>query len=334
MSSQYVSALLLAAPFLPGGLRVVFEGALTSASYVSMTVGLLRRVGVRVDGGVDRGEVRVWPAHLGSGEHAVPCLLEPFELEIEPDASAATYFWAAAALTPGARCFTPGIGSASLQGDAGFAAVLGRMGALVETDGRGTAVWGTGTLRGVHADMSDMPDAAMTLAVVCCFAEGESVLTGLRTLRVKETDRIAALRHELEKLGARVSVFSTGEGEDRDEGMRITPARPVWPRGFLGVGDGDGLRGSAEETGRGERAGRGAERLPVEKGCAGEWGADADGFGTIEFETYDDHRMAMALALAGLRRPGVVILDPGCVRKTFPEFWGVLAGVYERSVAE
>jgi 3-phosphoshikimate 1-carboxyvinyltransferase len=144
------------------------------------------------------------------------------------------------------------------------------MGAQVELAPGGLAVRGD-RLLGIEVDLSQMPDTAMTLAALACFADGPSRIAGLRTLRVKETDRIAALVAELSKVGARVEPFADGG----DEGLVITPIPPA------------------------QRAG-GDE---------------------VEFETYDDHRMAMALALVGLRRRGVKIRDPGCVAKTYPAFW-------------
>jgi 3-phosphoshikimate 1-carboxyvinyltransferase len=121
-----------------------------------------------------------------------------------------------------------------------------------------------------------MPDAAMTLASVACFAEGTSILRGLRTLRVKESDRIEAMRRELAKIGVRVESPVQGD----PDAITLTP-----PAG-------------------------------------GPEGADP-----VEFETYNDHRMAMSLALIGLRRPNVRVKDPRCVAKTYPAFWADLASL-------
>jgi 3-phosphoshikimate 1-carboxyvinyltransferase len=142
------------------------------------------------------------------------------------------------------------------------------MGASVEFTASGIAIRGPQELLPIDADLSDMPDAAMTLAAVACFATGPSRLSGLRTLRVKETDRIAAMVTELSKIGATVEPFAAAG----DEGITITPpSRPTTD--------------------------------------------------DVIFDTYDDHRMAMSLALIGLRRRGVSIRDPGCVAKTYPGFW-------------
>jgi 3-phosphoshikimate 1-carboxyvinyltransferase len=276
-SSQFVSALLLVAPWLPHGLTVRFTEPPTSASYIDMTIALLRRCGAQAKSGdlSHPSAVTVFPTSTPSASGAQHGL-RGFTYEVEPDASGAAPFWAAAALVPGARVLVPGLwleggaGPCSLQGDARFVRVLHRMGAQVELAPGGIAVRGD-RLLGIDVDLSQMPDTAMALATIMCFADGPSRVTGLRTLRVKETDRILALVKELTKIGARIEPFA-GSG---DEGLAITPI-PAAQRG---------------------------DATPV------------------HFDTYDDHRMAMALALVGLRRRGVRIRDPDCVAKTYPEFW-------------
>jgi 3-phosphoshikimate 1-carboxyvinyltransferase len=129
---------------------------------------------------------------------------------VEPDASNATYFLAAAAIHPGSSVMINGLGKHSLQGDVGFADVLRRMGAEVTVKADSIAARGTDDLAGIDVDLSAMPDTAQTLAVAALFAKGETTLRGLHTLRVKETDRVAALATELRKLGAEVSV----DGDD------------------------------------------------------------------------------------------------------------------------
>jgi 3-phosphoshikimate 1-carboxyvinyltransferase len=128
---------------------------------------------------------------------------------IEPDASNASYFLAAAAIHPGASVTITGLGRASFQGDVGFADILGRMGATVQWAKESITVTGGESLSGIDVDLADMPDTAQTLAVAAVFARGPTTIRGLRTLRVKETDRLAALSAELAKLGAR----STLEGD-------------------------------------------------------------------------------------------------------------------------
>jgi 3-phosphoshikimate 1-carboxyvinyltransferase len=262
LSSQYVSALLMLGSHTLDGITLRFSGEVTSRPYIEMTIELMRRtIGCRCEGTLDARTIRVPPMET------VPA----FELDVEPDASGATYFFASAALFPGASVTVPIATATSLQSDARFVDLLARMGADIQHHAHETTVTGTSTLRGINADLSDMPDAAMTLATVACFAEGETTITGLRTLRVKETDRLRALVNELSKIGAGVEIVKQGE----DEGLRITPPASM-----------------GEEP--------------------------------IIFETYDDHRMAMALALIGLRRRGVSIADPTCVGKTYPGYWADL----------
>jgi 3-phosphoshikimate 1-carboxyvinyltransferase len=125
---------------------------------------------------------------------------------VEPDASNATYFMAAAAIRPGARVTIPGLGRASMQGDVGFGEVLEKMGAAVTLDDDSVTVDGAGRLRGIDVDMGAMPDAAMTLAAIAVFAHGRTTIRGLHTFRIKETDRLAAIETELRKLGATAEI--------------------------------------------------------------------------------------------------------------------------------
>ncbi|MBN9120576.1 MAG: 3-phosphoshikimate 1-carboxyvinyltransferase [Planctomycetes bacterium] len=249
VSSQFLSGLLLAAPF--AGVETEFrpDGELVSEPYVEMTVRMLRDWMCDVER--TAGGYRVKPIRNVVGG--------PDRYVIEPDASAASYFWAAAAIT-GGRVTVSGLNRTSLQGDVRFVDVLGQMGCRVEECDAGITVHG-GTLRGVDVDMNDISDTVMTLGAVACFAEGSTTIRNVGHIRHKETDRIAALAVELRKLGAEI--------EERDDGLTVTP-RPL-------------------------------------KGCA--------------VDTYNDHRMAMSLALVGLKVPGVVIRNPGCVAKTYPGFW-------------
>lgn len=268
LSSQVISALLLVGPWLPGGLTLTLEGEVTSRSYVAMTTGLLDRLGATVRTTRDLGVVRVGPPGV-----AEP--FAPFDYAVEPDASGATYFWAAAAIVPQASCRVRGIGTHSLQGDAAFPGLLERMGVEVRRDESEPAIScrGPAALMPVLADVGEAPDAAMTLAAVAAFANGTSVIRGLRTLRLKESDRIEAMRAELAKVGVRVDVRGDSDA------VTITP-----PDGGVA-----------------------AQGTP------------------LVFDTHDDHRMAMSLALIGLRRRGVSIADPRCVSKTYPRFWSDLA---------
>lgn len=279
-SSQFISALLLAAPWLNGGLTIRFTGEITSASYIAMTLGLLGKLGAHVQVSDRMRVIRVrgsWKEE--SEERPVVRGIPAFSYDVEPDASGATYWWCAGALVKGSTTEVKGLGPSSLQGDAHFPDLLARMGALVEKSDDAIRVTGA-ELRPILTDMSDMPDAAMTLAVAACFADGTSILKGVGTLRVKECDRIEALRTELAKLGVRVESPVSGDAG----AMTITP-----PDGGVYCG------------------------------------SDAP---RVKFDTYDDHRMAMALSLFALRRPNITIRDPGCVRKTYPSYWREFARLF------
>ena len=253
-SSQFISALLMLATRLPEPLTIEFAEPPTSRSYIDMTCGLLKKLGGRVDASATRITVHNKP--VGS-----------FDYPVEADASGATYFLAANHLIKDSSVEVEGVPGDSLQGDAAFRQML------------------VDVMNGANPDMTDMPDAAMTLAAFVVFADGPTTMTGLRTLRDKECDRISATKAELQKLGARVEVFDH-ESRDGgpDEGMTIHP-----PEGGIEC----------------------SESAPA-----------------VEFDTYDDHRMAMSTALIALRRPNVLIRDPGCVAKTYPGFWRDFARLY------
>lgn len=272
-SSQFVSALMLAAPFMPDGLTVRQPGPVTSASYIRMTAGLMAHLGVPTTGDAATG--MRWSA---TG-------LPGFTYDVEADASGASYFLAAGALCGGEVVIQGVPAQGSLQGDTAFAEVIARFGGevhgnpthtVVRSDGR----LGRGGCPGADLDMGLIPDTAMTAAALAMFASGPTRLRGLRTLRVKETDRVAALQNELGKLGARTAVERTDGPDGPDESLVIQPPHVA---------------------------------------------AMGDSAPSVELDTYDDHRMAMSLALVGLARAGVVIRDPVCVRKTYPTFWRDLA---------
>lgn len=284
-SSQFISALLLTAPFVPGGLTIKMKGPITSKSYIRMTLRLLADVGAVVRSTGELEVIRVEP-----GSIAGPGVVLPgFSYAVEPDASSATYWWAAGAMVPSLELRVRGLdATTSVQGDAAFPGLLIRMGASVrreeadvspEHEGA-VACRGPDRLTPIMADMADMPDATMTLAACCAVAGGLSVLRGVTTLRVKETDRITATRVELAKVGAKVTENVNGDGDV----MSIEA-----PIGGID--------------------------------CA----ASAP---PVVFDTYHDHRMAMSMALIGLRRPNVWIANPRCVDKTYPTFFADLARLY------
>jgi len=216
LSSQYISALLQIAPCCRQGLSIFFDGPVTSRPYVEMTLALMLEFGVEVEVDKDMSRVHVYPGQYRGRE-----------LVIEPDASNASYFLAAAAITPGSRCTIEGLGKDSSQGDVGFADLLGRMGAGVEWGPDSITVTGPvrpGVFRGIDADLNAMPDMAQTLAAVALFAEGTTAIRNVGNLRLKETDRIAALQSELTKLGATVVVDADDILITPPIGGRIQPA--------------------------------------------------------------------------------------------------------------
>jgi len=259
LSSQYISALLQVGGYCEKGLTINFDGPITSRPYVEMTLRLMHTFGVRAE--VDANFTRI---HVPTGKYRAT------NYAIEPDASNASYFLAAAAIVPGSSCTIEGLGKRSIQGDIGFADVLHRMGAGLLFGGDFITVMAPANgqkLCGIDIDLNHMPDMAQTLAAVALFAEGTTTIRDVGNLRVKETDRLGALKNELTKLGATVEI----EGDD----ISITPP--------------------------------------------------ADGkVKPAAIDTYDDHRMAMSFAIVGLRSPGVVINDPKCVNKTFPEYFEYL----------
>ena len=248
VSSQFLSGLLLAATASGREIEIRTTGALVSEPYVGMTLRMIRQWGGKAQENADGC------FHLS--QQKVPCIQR---YQIEPDASSATYFWAIAAIT-GGDVLVPGLGAESLQGDVAFVDCLERMGCLVSREEGGIRVRGR-ALRGITVDMNAISDTVMTLAVVALFAVGETRILRVGHIRHKETDRLAAICIELNRLGVRV--------EDTGDGLVIYPG-PLRP---------------------------------------------------ARVKTYKDHRMAMSLALVGLRLPGLEVDDPGCVAKTYPGFW-------------
>jgi 3-phosphoshikimate 1-carboxyvinyltransferase len=250
ISSQFLSALLQAAPCAAGDVEVAVRGELVSKPYVAMTLAVMRAFGAEIS--CEEPETK--PGRLRY---------------IEPDASAASYFFAAAAIAGGSVA-VEGLSRASLQGDVAFCDCLRQMGCEV-TEREDQITVGGKAIRGIDVDMNAISDTVQTLGAVALFAEGPTTIRNVAHIRHKETDRIAALATELRKFGAEI--------EERTDGLRITP-KP--------------LRAAA-------------------------------------IDTYDDHRMAMSMALVGLAVPGVVIRDPSCTSKTYPEFFSDLSGLGRKS---
>jgi len=203
-SSQFLSALLQAAPYARHEVSVFLESPQTSWPYVAMTMRLMDQFGVTPELLRDPKTQEPKRVFIPQGHYAAT------KYHVEPDASNATYFLAAAAIHPGSTVTINGLGKHSLQGDVGFAHVLKRMGAEIKVEANSITVTGTDIFEGIDVNLGPMPDTAQTLAVAALFAKEETTIRGLHTLRVKETDRIAALATELQKLGAEVRI----EGDD------------------------------------------------------------------------------------------------------------------------
>ncbi len=276
LSSQFLSGLLMAAPYARAAVTIQVEGPLVSVPYVRMTQQVMQTFGVTITVEDDYRRIEI-PG--GSRYH-------PVDYPIEPDASAASYFFAIAAIT-GGEVTVEGLGLQSLQGDVAFCECLRQMGCHVQYGGHEITVTG-GPLRAIDIDMNAISDTVQTLAVVALFAEGTTRIRHVAHIRHKETDRIGDLATELRKLGANVV-------ED-DDGLEITPTNH--------------------------------RRMP---------GASAAGRvvpgKTVEIETYNDHRMAMSFALAGLKIPGVSINNPGCTEKTYPRFFEDLARMVSTAIS-
>lgn len=200
ISSQYLSGLLMAAPMAKQTCEIIVQGSLVSVPYVTMTCRVMESFGVHVE-------------EIANGYRIEPQPYIACDYAIEPDASAASYFWAAAAIT-GGNVHVAGLNPCSLQGDVQFTKILNQMGCEVHAEQNGIRVIG-GPLRGVDVDMSDISDTVQTLAAVAVFAEGATRIRGVAHNRHKETDRIGDLARELRKLGAEVEEF--------DDGLEITP---------------------------------------------------------------------------------------------------------------
>jgi 3-phosphoshikimate 1-carboxyvinyltransferase len=248
VSSQFLSGLLLAAPYARRPVTLQVDGPLVSQPYIHMTVRIMAAFGVEVARDASQ-RFRI----------AAPARYRGCHYTIEPDASAASYFWAAAAIT-GGEVTVDGLGTEALQGDVAFCDRLEQMGCQVVRADQHITVRG-GPLRGIHTNMNEISDTVQTLAAVALFAQGPTTITGVAHIRHKETDRIGDLARELRKLGAAVDELT--------DGLRIHPA-PIRP---------------------------------------------------AHIATYQDHRMAMSMALVGLRTHGIAIENPQCTEKTYPGFF-------------
>ena len=256
-SSQFLSALLMVAPYARRPVELHLEDDLTSKPFVDMTLGMMADFGVQVE---RQGYTRF--LILPQKYHT------PGDYAIESDATAASYFFIAPALC-GGSLRVEGISRRSRQGDIAFLDLLEQMGCSVSQGSDWVMVSCSPEdtpLHGLTVDMVDIPDTAQTLAVLAPFASTPTTIRGIASARRKESDRVAALCTELSRLGVGV--------EEHPDGLTIHPCSELHPAGI---------------------------------------------------HTYQDHRMAMAFSMIGLKTPGITVLDPGCVSKTFPGFYEVLA---------
>ena len=205
ISSQYISAILLTAPYAKSDVRIVVIDDLASKNYVDMTLDVMNRFGVTVE----RDSYKEFS--VKSGQVYKGC-----EYMVEPDASGASYFLAAAAIT-GGKVRVEGLGENSLQGDARFVDILGKMGCRTKKSHDWLEVEG-GELRGIDVDMNDTPDVVQTLAPVAAFAKGKTRIRNVKNLRYKETDRITAVVNELKRVGVEAREF--------EDGIEIVPSPP------------------------------------------------------------------------------------------------------------
>jgi len=197
ISSQFISALLLAAPCFPDQLELNIDGDLVSRPYIDMTISVMQAFGAQVQRVNDRRYV-ISPTGYRNSRY-----------EIEPDASAASYFFAAAAIS-GGSITVEGLGSQSIQGDTGFVDIVEKMGAKVVRSDNALSVSGTGSLIGIDASMKEISDTVPTLAAIAPLATGPTVISDVAFIAQKESDRVTALISELRKIGVQAEKTETG----------------------------------------------------------------------------------------------------------------------------
>jgi 3-phosphoshikimate 1-carboxyvinyltransferase len=260
ISSQFLSALLMVAPYAQSEIEIILSTELNSKPYVDMTISIMKDFGVDVKRNGRSFTIPITNYQLRITTYQ----LQVTNYQIESDASAASYFFAAPAIC-GGTVKVENISRKSVQGDIAFLDVLQQMGCTVTESDHCILVTGHPELRGLDVDMRDRPDTAQTLAAIAPFANSPTRIRGIASARMKETDRVHATCFELARLGVQV--------EEHEDGMTIYPCQTFQP---------------------------------------------------ASIQTYNDHRMAMAFSLIGLRFDGVTIENPACVSKTFPNFFEVL----------
>lgn len=280
LSSQFASALLMAACILPTGLKIHLTGSRTAGSYIKMTLAMMKQFGICVKQSENCYEI-LHQEGWGLTEY-----------EVEPDVSAACYFYALVPLLK-TSVIVKGVQEDSLQGDIQFLNVLEQMGCRKKATSEGIRLTMTEPeMHGVDISMKDFSDQTMTLAAIAPFADSVTRIHNIGHIRFQESDRLHAILTELQRMGVRC------EEVPEIDGIQIFPWKKV---------QGDYI--ATESAGGMKR------------------GSIAEGRSTI-IETYDDHRMAMAFTLPGLKTGKIVIKNPGCCRKTFENYFSVIDSLY------
>lgn len=261
VSSQYISALLMIAPLLPHGLTLTLEGEVGSRPYIEMTLHQMACFGIEYQADWSKKTLTVAARKYIPRSYA-----------IESDWSGASYWYSIVALADEAEVELLGLKEASLQGDSAIVEIMAHLGVQSTFTERGVLLQKTTAAPALGWDFADCPDLAQTVAVCCAMKSIQLSMTGVESLKIKETDRVHALRQELRKLGAELREVETNH---RYEVHRLAEPAP--------------------------------EGIP-------------------SIHTYDDHRMALAFAPAGMLRP-VSIEEPGVVVKSYPTFWEHLGAI-------
>jgi 3-phosphoshikimate 1-carboxyvinyltransferase len=277
ISSQFISALLMIGPFAQKEVAIRLTTPMTSKPYVLMTLWCLKSFGINVKREFDRFIVKRQR-------------YKPTTLKVEGDWTSASYFLALGAVSDGIT--VENISTASLQGDRVILDFLRGMGAVVRMVGNSVTV-SRGDLRAIHADLSDCIDLLPTMAALAALAEGRSEFTGIERARIKESNRIAAIREGLDRLG--ITAF-----EDKDR-LTIIGSKRSKP---------------TEEEGGEDKTEK--EKVPDDAARAKE---------PVVIDSHADHRIAMAFGVLGAAMGGITIDGAECVAKTFPDFWKIMKSV-------
>lgn len=275
VSSQFASALLMMGNFVSGGLKVVLTGSRTEGAYIKITEKMLEQFEMPYK---KDSSVYYFEHSITTDNSAVPCRCRdtaPRKYRIEPDISAACYFWGIAAINA-KKILVKRVSLNGMQGDLKFLKVLEKMGCKIGENDEGVWVLGTENLNEISVDLKDFSDQTMTLAVIAAFADGVTEIKNISHIRQQESDRLMAIVNELIRMGIKCEVTKDGQ----EEGLKITSGK-IKP---------------------------------------------------ADIETYEDHRIAMAFAMAGTRCDGIRIKNPSCCGKTFENYFDVLDEITEYEI--